>query len=263
MSHYKTLNIDKNATADDIKKAYRKMASKHHPDKGGSKEEFQKIEEAYRTLGDPEKRQLHDNPHQSNPAGFSFNFGGGPAGMHDIFNEMFRQQAHTQHRNHQQYRTTMWVTMEQVFNGGEQSLRLQTTAETHVVSIAIPRGVQDGAQMRHDNVFPGASLIIEFRVHPHLKFERRGQDLVCTCPVSVLDLIIGTEFEFTSLSGAKLMVTIPPLTQPTAQLKISGYGLPIPNTNQYADQIILLKPFVPANIPITLIDSIRAYTMSK
>ena len=66
MSHYDTLSITKSATPDEIKKAYRKLASKHHPDKGGDTATFQKIEEAYRVLSDPQQRQQYDNP---NPFG--------------------------------------------------------------------------------------------------------------------------------------------------------------------------------------------------
>ena len=62
MDYYKILGVDRNATPDEIKKAYRKMAAKHHPDRGGSTEEFQKIEEAYRNLSDPQLKFQHDNP---------------------------------------------------------------------------------------------------------------------------------------------------------------------------------------------------------
>ena len=59
---YKTLGVERSATPDEIKSAYRKMASKHHPDKGGDTATFQKIEEAYRILSDPQQRQVYDNP---------------------------------------------------------------------------------------------------------------------------------------------------------------------------------------------------------
>ena len=75
MDHYATLGVAKNATPDDIKKAYRKLASKHHPDKGGDTATFQKIEEAYRILSDPQQRQQYDNPMPQN-FGQSFNFNG-------------------------------------------------------------------------------------------------------------------------------------------------------------------------------------------
>ena len=81
MDHYQTLGVAKNATPDDIKKSYRKLASTHHPDKGGDTATFQKIEEAYRILSDPTQRQQYDNPMpQGNPfggfQGGGFNFNG-------------------------------------------------------------------------------------------------------------------------------------------------------------------------------------------
>ena len=85
--HYTTLGVDKSATPEDIKKAYRSLASKHHPDKGGDTAKFQEIQTAYATLSDPEKRQQYDNP---NPFGTRQDGGwqqasGFPPGFEDIF----------------------------------------------------------------------------------------------------------------------------------------------------------------------------------
>jgi DnaJ-class molecular chaperone len=73
---YQTLGVDRNASPEEIKRAYRKLASQHHPDKGGDKNKFQEIEAAYRTLSDPQQRAMHDNPQQpfSGPGGQNFNF---------------------------------------------------------------------------------------------------------------------------------------------------------------------------------------------
>jgi len=266
MEHYKTLGVDKNATPDEIKKAYRKLASQHHPDKGGDTATFQKIQTAYDTLSDPQKRQQYDNPspfgqHPGGgwqqaggfPGGFNFNFNGGE--FHDIFSQIF-QQHHQRHPNSPQaYRTVVNVTLEQSYNGGSIPLKLQTHTQAHNVTIDVPKGVSDGLQARYENLIPNASLIVEFRVQPHLKFERRGNDLYCNQSVSVLDLIVGTTFEFTTLSGKTLEVRVPPKTQPYMNLKIAGEGMPIVN-GHYGDQIILIKPFVPDNIDDEITQSI-------
>jgi DnaJ-class molecular chaperone len=81
--------------------------------------------------------------------------------------------------------------------------------------------------------------------------------LYCTLPISVLDLIVGTTIEFTTISGTKLLVTVPPSMQPHMQLKITGQGMPINGSTFYGDQILLLKPFVPDNIDTSIIDSIK------
>jgi DnaJ-class molecular chaperone len=262
MDHYQTLGIAKNATPDDIKKSYRKLASKHHPDKGGDTATFQKIEEAYRILSDPAQRQQYDRPmpqgnpfagFQQAPGGFNFNFNGD---INDLFGQMFNQHNQRHPNQPHAFRTSINITLEQSYTGGSQPLRLQTPNGTHAVNIEIPKSVTDGGQMRYENLIPNASLIVEFRVAPHLKFERRGMDLYCNQQVSILDLIVGEEFEFTTISGKTLMVRVPPKTQPYMHLKIAGEGMPIPNSSIFGDQILLLKPFVPAIIDDEITQSI-------
>ena len=252
MDHYQTLGVAKNATPDDIKKSYRKLASKHHPDKGGDTATFQKIEEAYRILSDPQQRQQYDNPM---PQGFNFN--GGPDIFQDFMSQMFRQQ-HQQQRQRQKpiFRTIVSVTLVQSYKGEEQVIRLQTPTHTHAATIQTPRGVHNGDQVKLDNIIQDASLIAEFRVMPDLKYDRNGNDLLSNHPISVLDLIAGTSFEFTTISGKTFEVTVKPKTQPFMQLKIAGQGMPVHGTNNFGDQIILLKPFIPDIIDESIMNSI-------
>jgi DnaJ-class molecular chaperone len=135
-------------------------------------------------------------------------------------------------------------------------LNLQTPHGNHAITIQIPKGVSQGAQIRYENVIPSAILLVEFLVQSHLKFERRNNDLYCNHSVSVLDLIVGTEFEFTTISGKTLMVSIPPKTQPYMHLKIAGEGMPLQGTSLYGDQIILIKPYLPDIIDSEITDSI-------
>ena len=265
MDHYNTLGVSKTATPDEIKKAYRKLASQHHPDKGGDKAKFQDIQAAYDTLSNPDKRQQYDNPM---PQGFH-NQGGMPQGFEHIFSQMFGGgnpfDPFNQRRQPQQqvFRTSVGVTLEQAYHGGEQILKLQTPTNVHAVTIQIPKGIQNGNQMKIDKVIDGASLIVDFRVDPHLKYDRQGNDLICNHSISVLDLIIGTTFEFTTLSGKTLEVTVKPKTQPYIQLKLAGQGMPIYNTSGYGDQIILLKPFIPDTIDEQVINSIRQQQLKE
>jgi curved DNA-binding protein len=262
INHYSTLGVSKTANTDDIKKAYRKLAGKHHPDKGGDTSTFQKIEEAYRILSDPQQRQQYDNPMpQGNPfqgfpgGGFQFNMNG--FNMDEMFGQMFRQH-HQQHPQQQQntYRTSYWITLEQAYKGGEELLKLQTPTGLHMVRVNIPKGVPDGGQVRYEKVVDSSDLIVEYRIHPHLKYERRMNDLHTNHSISVLDLIVGSTFEFTTISGKTLEVTIPPKTQPFVNMNLNGHGMPIQGTNASGNQIILLKPFIPDNIDSRITDSI-------
>ena len=266
MDHYSTLGVAKNAAPDEIKKAYRKLASQHHPDKGGDKAKFQDIQVAYDTLSDPNKRQQYDNPA---PQGFHQQ-GGVPPGFEHIFSQMFGGgnpfdpfNQRRQQPQQQVFRTTINITLQQAYHGGEQILKLQTPTNTHAVTIQVPKGIQNGNQMKIDNVLDGASLIVDFRVEPHLKYDRQGNDLICNHPISVFDLIVGTTFEFTTLSGKTLEVTVKPKTQPHIQLKLSGQGMPIYNTSAFGDQIILLKPFIPDIIDEQVINSISQQKLKE
>lgn len=265
MDYYQTLGVDKNANPDEIKKAYRKMAAQHHPDKGGDTAKFQEVQKAYETLSDPQKKQQYDNPHQGHPGGFNFNFGGGaPGGFHfhtqgfdinDLFGQMFGQQNPFQQRQ-QVFRTQVNVALEDAYNGASQVLRLQTPVGNKVINIEIPKGIRSGDQIRYDNIIEGASLVVEFIVQPHLRFDRKGDDLYSNQQISVLDLIAGNKFEFKTISGKTFEVDVKPKTQPYIQLKIAGQGMPIKGTDRFGDQIILIKPIIPDIIDSSITESI-------
>lgn len=261
MDYYAVLGVNKDATPDEIKKAYRKLASQHHPDKGGDKVKFQEVQEAYATLSDPQKRQMYDNPQ---PQGFAFHNGQpgfrwdvSGVDINDIFSQMFGQMNNNNVRNNKQiYRTRINATLLDAYNGATQTMRMQSDHETKLVEINVPKGIMDGAQVRYDNLLPNSSLLVQFNILPDLKYERRQNDLLSNHPISVLDLIAGTEFYFNTISGKNLLVKIKPKTQPYMQIRLQGYGMPIMNSGNYGDQLILLKPFIPDNISDDIIDSI-------
>lgn len=266
MDHYSTLGVAKNATPDEIKKAYRKLAAKHHPDKGGDTAEFQKVQAAYETLSDPNKKAQYDNPHQNNPFGgqspFGFEFHTNGFNVNDLFGSVFGQGGHPffghgfQNSNRQPvYRTTVWVSLEQVCTGGEQVLQLQTPdGGLQTVKIDIPLGVENGAQYRYTDLIKDATLVVDFRTHPNNKFERQGYDLISKVNVSVLDLIVGTTIKFTTVYNKELEVKVPARTKPGSLLKIAGSGVPINGSK--GDQYLLINPVIPDKIDDRIIQTI-------
>ena len=257
MDYYSTLGVPRTASQEEIKKAYRKLAMQHHPDRGGDQNKFTEIQEAYNVLSDPDKKAQYDNP-QQHPGGFSFNANG--FDLNDLFGQVFGQGVHgnpfQQRPNHQLYRTRVTVSLIDAYNCTDQILKLNTPQGTKVVNIKLPRGVVTGDQIRYDNVVEGGVLIVEFVILSDLRFDRKGNDLYANLPVSILDLIVGTKVEFKTISGKVLEVNIKPGTQPWMQLKINGEGFPIRNGG-YGDQILLLKPFIPDNIHTDIVESIR------
>lgn len=268
MSYYQTLGVDKSATQEDIKKAYRKLASIHHPDKGGDTATFQQIQAAYETLGDPQKRAEYDNPNQGMNSGFN----GFPGGFHfqahgfeDFFNNFFRQNTNQDfaQKRQQIFKTTLGVSLEQIYTGDKQIIQLQTPMGVRTIDVEIPRGVPEGGQIKLNDIIDNGVLIVEFRSHKHLHYDRHNNDLVSNFPVSVLDLITGGNLEFKTISGSIVEVKIPPSTQPHMHLRLAGQGLPIYNTGSFGDQILLIKPFIPANIDETIINAINMVKQIK
>lgn len=269
MDHYKTLGVAKNATPDDIKKAYRRLAAIHHPDKGGDTAEFQKVQLAYEILSDPEKKQQYDNPNpfgQGMPGG-GFNMHGFPGGfsfhmngmnINDLFGTMFGDgfAKGPQFRPQQpSYRTIVNVTLEQVYEGTEQVLQLNDHTGPKVIKIQVPRGVENGATVRYDNLIKDSILLVEFRVQPHPNFEREGPHLFSIHEINILDLIVGSSFKFKTISGKLVDVTVPPKSQPGSKLRLPKSGLPI--NGDFGDQYILLKPFIPDRIDERILSAIR------
>lgn len=256
MDYYDTLGVPRTASPEEIKKAYRKLAMEHHPDRGGDNNKFQEISVAYNTLSDPDKKAAYDNP-QSQFSGFQHDMNG--FDLNDLFAHVFGQQNHPfGHRQHQQqiYRTRVTVSLVDVYNGADQVLKLNTPQGLKVINVKLPKYLQTGSQIRYENVVENAVLIVEFVVLPDLRFDRKGNDLYTNLPVSVLDLITGTKIQFTTISDKTLEVTIRPQTQPWMQLKISGEGMPT-NNGDFGDQILLIKPFIPDSIDTDIIESIK------
>jgi DnaJ-class molecular chaperone len=238
MDYYKILGIERTATEQDIKTAYRRMAAKHHPDReGGSKEEFQKIEEAYRNLSDPQKRQQYDNPQ---PAGFQFNFGGGPNPFEEFFN-VFNQQANRSRSRI--YTVTIFVTLEKIATGDVETVHIQTPAGAKIFNITVPRGIEDGQRVQYENLMPDGVVQITFRIHRHSVFERRGLDLYTRISISVFDLILGTSIKVTDIYSNVLDVSIPPRTNPQASLRIPNHGLEAQHGR--GDHYIVINPIIP------------------
>lgn len=243
-NYYQVLGLQRGATQEEIKLAYRRLAAKHHPDRGGSKEEFQKIEEAYRILSNPNKQQAH-NPFGQ---GFQNNFD-----INDFFAQAFGQQRR-QHIN--QYRTTIWITLEQSYTGSEHQVQLGNGTE--IYKLTIPQGIADGQAVKYDKLIPDSILIVDFRIHHHTYFRRKNNDLYCTVKVNVLDLITGTTTQVKTIAGTTLDVTIKPQTQPGTTMRIPSWGMKDGQNNGYVgDQYVLIEAYIPDTISDNLISAIK------
>ena len=249
MDYYKILGVSKTATQQEIKQAYRRLAAKHHPDRGGNTEDFQKIEEAYRTLSDDSKRQQYDNPrNQFNDFG-GFSFGAGFNPFEEIFQQFNKQ------RQQRIYTVTVFVTLEQVSTGAMETIHVNTPAGGKTFQISIPKGIEDGQRINYENLMPDGILQITFRIHKHYKFERQGLNLYCHTDVSIFDLILGTTISISTIYNQTLEINIAPKTKPGSTLRIPGHGLEKPNGR--GDQYILINAIIPDKISDQLLTALE------
>ena len=253
---YDILGVKSSASPDEIKRAYRKLASQHHPDKGGDVAKFQEIEEAYRTLSDPGKRQQYDNPQ---PDFGQFGFRGQPGGfdfesIFDIFGARFNQQ---QQRRPQQARMSLWIQLYDVATGGKRTISVGTPTGTSTVEIDIPLGIDDGDTVQYPGLAPGGiDLIVSFRIHPNPAWQRQGLSLITEYAVSIWDLILGRESRLRDIVGTEIAFTIPPNTQPGTVLRLRGRGLRHRN-GQQGDLMVKLQARLPETIDADLLELIR------
>lgn len=250
MNPYEVLGVAKNATADEIKRAYRGLASKHHPDKGGDTAKFQEIQSAYEILSDPEKRAEHDNP-----TNFSRNFREG-FDFNDIFS-MFGSGFNQGPRTHA--RMTLWVRLADLATTGTKMVSIGTSTGTHNVEITIPPGVNDGDNVQYPKLAPGGQdLVVQFRIYPEKNWHKDGNSLLTEHTVDVFKLISGGSVVLQDIRGIKLEMTIPARTQPGSLLRARSRGLPDRNGN-LGDMLVKIQARIPPNIAPELIAAIQQH----
>jgi molecular chaperone DnaJ len=247
--------VPRTATADDIKKAFRRLASQHHPDRGGDTQKFQTIQEAYATLGDEQKRAEYNNP-RPQFGGFS-GFHGHPGGVNinDIFGQMFGHGFAQQRRSH--VRMTLWITLLDVATGGRRTVSLGTQSGVSAVEIDIPLGINDGDNVQYEGIGPGGSdLVVNFRVSPDRNWRRDGLNLTMEVRLDIWSLILGGNLTIDTLAGRTLTVTVPERTQPGTSLRLRDQGLR-DRAGHVGDILVLVQAQIPTNIAPEILDAIR------
>lgn len=219
MDPYKILGVDRQSTDADIRTAYRKLAAKHHPDRGGDTATFQEIQAAYDILSDPNKRAAHDNP-ASNFRPFTdahFHAGGNP--FQDFVNQFFHQ------TRQKLYTITVFVTLEQIVQGVVDGVQINTPSGTKFVQLKLPPEIEDGTQIRYNGIMPDGALQVQFRIHRHPLYTKQGNDLYATVEVNVLELITGSSIIINDIHGKNIEIKINPMTKPGTKLRLPGHGI--------------------------------------
>ena len=275
MTHYATLGINEDASPDEIKRAYRRLASQHHPDKGGDKARFQEIQVAYDTLSNDQRRQQYDmernNPGGNN--GMQFHFHGGmPPNIDEIFRNFgfggdpfahIRQQQ--QPRRNKDLRIEIPIPLASTLEEQTKTIQVKTTSgDASTIEVKIPRGITSGTNIKYpglgDNLFntlPRGDLYVHFAVYPAENFHVNNIDLYRQISVNCLLAIVGGTVTVTGLDEKKFELTVPPGTQPGTRFRIPTQGLYQMNTNNRGDLYVEVAVEVPRNLPQEHVETIQ------
>ncbi len=258
--YYKILGVERTASSEDIKKAYRSLAMKYHPDRGGDEKKFQEIQEAYSVLSDDQKKAEYDNPQSHQHFNFGFN-----DDMFDMFSRSpFGFNFRTGARN-PNITINLTISLEDAFTGRTFDAEIgMSNGQTKLISIDIPAGVEDGMSVKyrgmgeslHPKIPPG-DLIANIRIVKHSIWERVGDNLIYEKNISVWEAMLGSDITLTTIDGKQISISIPPGTQPDTFLSCKGEGMPNMRTKKRGNLLIKIKIVVPKNLNDEQIKTIK------
>ena len=287
IDYYQILGVDKKATVDEIKKAYRKLARKHHPDLNPNNPEagklFQQINEANEVLGDPENRKKYDQygkdwkhaeqfeqarknqktsagQGQGNPFGDSGNrFGGDEyftygdeSGYSDFFSSMFGNRGGRQTKfKGQDFRASVQLTLTEAYKTQKQTF----TVNGKNIRITVPAGMENGQEIKlagHGapgmNGGPNGDLYITFEIKNDTAFTRKGNDLYANVPLDLYKALLGGEELIDTLAG-KVKMKVAPETQNGTKVRLKGKGFPVyKKEGEFGDLYVTYQVQLPTDL---------------
>jgi len=251
--YYEILGVNRNASAEDIKKAYRKLAVKYHPDKNpgdkAAEEKFKEASNAYSILSDPEKRRVYDTRGHAGIHGMGFE---GYTNMDDIFanlnlNDIFGRTAYggfgdafgdvfgQQRRTTRNFRARdLRINLAIPFADAALGTQKEVSVREKNITLKIPPGIKDGQTLRvrghGESIGAGTSgdLLVKISVQPHSTITRDGLDLVTDAKVPMTTAALGGTVRVQTLSG-NVELKIPAGAQPGQQLRLRGQGIVDPS----------------------------------
>ena len=257
MDHYKTLGVARSASAEDIKKAFRKLAMQYHPDRGGDEARFKEIQAAYEVLGDAQRRAEYDNPQ---PEGIRINMGPGGFDFDQIFNMFGTDFGARQAPQRNHVRLSLWISLRDVAQGGERTLNVSSARGSSMINIDIPRGVADGDAVQYPKLAPGGNdLVVQFRIRPDPLWQRQNNNLVLDHPVLIWTLITGGTVTVNTLLDEHLEITVPANTRPGTLLRVRGKGL-LDRNRIMGDLMVRVHAKMPEQISEELLAAIQQET---
>jgi curved DNA-binding protein len=252
------LGLGRESSAEDVKRAYRKLARKYHPDVSKEKnaeDKFKELQEAYEVLRDPEKRAAYDQLGRDWRSGQQFRrppnweqrfSTGGEHGFSDLngfsdfFSSLFGSSAGAPQPDADAGH--LEVTVEEAFAGTRRRVTVHEHGRPRVVDVQIPAGVADGQALRISGATGRQALVFRVRIRSHALYVVQGKDVLIELPLAPWEAALGTKVAVPTLGGT-VELTVPAGAQSGQKLRLRGRGLP---GSPGGDQIVTIKLVTPA-----------------
>lgn len=274
--YYQLLGLKKNAAPEEIKRAYRKLAVKYHPDKNpGSKEaedRFKEINEAYAVLSDPKKREEYD---QMGSAGFRERFSredifrgfdvgdlfkDSGFGTEDIYSRIFGKSGRGgfgrggMQQKGEDFSMELQLTFSEAYHGGEKRIAFKRLGKREDLSVRVPAGINTGAQLRIQGKGgegtgggPTGDLYLNVVVANDTLYSREGDDIVLDRQVRFTDAALGATLDVPTLDGVK-RIKVPAGIQPGTKIRLKGLGFTHMGTGGRGDLFVRIGVLVPVQL---------------
>ena len=275
--YYKELGVEKNASKEQIRKAYRKLALKYHPDHAqgdkAAEEKFKKISEAYAVLSDDEKRKQYDTfgtegfrqrfSQEDIFRGFDMGdifreFGFGGRGGRFSFNSgspFGGASAGQQRVRGGDLEYELGLTVAEVAEGTRKTVSFQHGERKETITVKIPKGMIDGKRLRlagkgEPSPYggPAGDLYVKARILPDPIYTVEGVDLFVTREIKISEAILGTRLSIPVLGGKQVSLKIPPGTRHKTRMRLAGHGLPLMNSATRGDLFVHVHTIMPSEL---------------
>ena len=296
-TYYEVLGVGEKATTDEIKKSFKKLARKHHPDAGGNEAAFKEISEAYEVLSDSEKRKEYDTMLRygaftagggAGAAGMPYNWGGrggsytvtdfgGDGGAFSSIGEMFARMAHGEGAfgtewefgkkkvKGQDIQVTLEVSFEEAFKGTEKRVTVKSSdGSNQTIDVKVPEGAVEGGKLRYKgkgsaggNGGQNGDLLIVTSIKPHKLYARNGADVLINMPLSLDEAALGAQIVVPAPDGSQVKLKVPAGTQEGKVFLIKGKGAKRVSSKQAASSHGDLKVKTTLVVPKQLNDAQR------
>jgi len=248
--YYKILGVSEDSSPDEIKKAFRKLAVKHHPDRGGDEKKFKEANEAYDTLKNADKKQEYDTMRR-----FGSNMGGQGSGFKfhtGNFNEFFggdffeefmsgmggmgqRQRFRQRPRANKDVSIRITMSIKEIMSSVKRTISVKLpSGRDEIVDVKIGAGIQNGVVLKYSGLgddsnsnLPRGNLLIRVTILDSDGFTRKGNDLWTDKTIDAFDAMRGTEFQIKDLQDNIVKVKVPAGTQPGSVLQLKSKGMPV------------------------------------